>query len=63
MAEGLGINVVCEGVETKEQVEALQHIGCNYVQGYYYSRPISAKAFFEKYFEEENEEELSGCVG
>lgn len=63
MAAGLGINVVCEGVETKEQVEALQQIGCKYVQGYYYSKPMSAKAFFKKYFEEENEEELSGCVG
>lgn len=47
MAEGLGIRVICEGVETKEQVEMLRRIGCRYVQGYYYSKPIPAENYVE----------------
>lgn len=52
MADGLGIRVICEGVETKEQVEMLQQIGCRYVQGYYYSKPIPAEKFVELYCKE-----------
>ena len=52
MAEGLGIRVICEGVETKEQVEMLRQIGCRYVQGYYYSKPIPAKRFVQLYCRE-----------
>ncbi len=40
MAIGLGTETVCEGVETKEQVEFLREIGCTRIQGYYYSRPL-----------------------
>lgn len=49
MAEGLGIHVLCEGVETAEQVQLLRDLGCQYVQGYYYSRPIPLSDFIEKY--------------
>lgn len=49
MAEGLGIHVLCEGVETEEQVLLLKDLGCQYVQGYYYSRPIPVKEFMKKY--------------
>lgn len=50
MAEGLNIRVLCEGVETKEQIELLKKLGCKYVQGYYYSKPLSMGEFLEKYF-------------
>lgn len=49
MADGLGVKVICEGVETREQVEMLLDIGCNYAQGYLYSRPIPLDEFIEKY--------------
>ena len=49
MAEGLGIRVICEGVETKEQVEMLRKLGCRYVQGYYYSKPIPAENYVESF--------------
>lgn len=49
MAEGLGIHVLCEGVETLEQVMLLRDLGCQYVQGYYYSKPIPIKDFMAKY--------------
>ena len=40
MATSLGVDTVCEGVETEEQVRFLQEIGCSKLQGYYYSKPM-----------------------
>lgn len=40
MSKWLGIPVVAEGVETKEQVDFLNSVGCDYVQGFYYARPM-----------------------
>ena len=51
MAHGLGIKVICEGVETKDQIEILRKIGVRYVQGYYYSRPIPGAKFLEQFCE------------
>lgn len=47
MADKLGLGLLAEGVETKEQVELLQRIGCDQVQGYYYAKPMPAEDFFE----------------
>jgi diguanylate cyclase (GGDEF)-like protein/PAS domain S-box-containing protein len=41
----LGIEVLAEGVETADQVRQLREDGCSLVQGYYFSRPISAEDF------------------
>ena len=41
MSEQMSMNVLAEGVETAEQLEYLQAIGCDYFQGYYFSRPLS----------------------
>ncbi len=49
MADGLNLKVICEGVETHEQVEMLLDIGCIYAQGFLYSRPIPLEEFMEKY--------------
>ncbi|MEG2123162.1 MAG: EAL domain-containing protein [Clostridium sp.] len=40
MAKWLNIPVIAEGAETKEQVELLRSVGCDYVQGYYFARPM-----------------------
>ncbi len=45
MAENLNIKVIAEGVETAEQLELLNQLGCEFYQGYYYSKPISREAF------------------
>ena len=47
MSEKLGLGLLAEGVETKEQVELLQSIGCDQVQGYYYAKPMPQEDFFE----------------
>ncbi|MEG7529915.1 MAG: EAL domain-containing protein [Hungatella sp.] len=41
MAEQLNMQVIAEGVETKEQMEYLRSIGCDKIQGYYYSKPLN----------------------
>lgn len=40
MAKHLGIHTLCEGVENHEQIEFLRTIGCEQLQGFYYSRPL-----------------------
>jgi PAS domain S-box-containing protein len=45
LARNLGIGVVAEGVESAEQVALLQSLDCQFVQGYFVSRPLSAEAF------------------
>lgn len=52
LSKKLDVKVIAEGVETKEQIEFLQEIGCNEIQGYYYSKPLSAskiKEYIENY--------------
>ncbi len=45
MAKWLGMAVIAEGVETPAQADYLKSIGCFYVQGYLYSRPVPASEF------------------
>lgn len=45
MARQLGMRVVSEGVETKEQAEFLEKIGCDFLQGYLYAKPMPMEAF------------------
>jgi sensor c-di-GMP phosphodiesterase-like protein len=45
MAQQLGLNVVAEGVETREQLEFLRRHKCNQIQGFLYSKPLSADNF------------------
>ncbi|MGN0666917.1 MAG: EAL domain-containing protein [Huintestinicola sp.] len=45
MSKDIGLGLVAEGVETKEQAEFLYDCGCNIAQGYYYSRPININDF------------------
>ena len=42
LGHNLGMQVIAEGVETGDQVEALQELGCDVVQGFYFGRPVPA---------------------
>jgi EAL domain-containing protein (putative c-di-GMP-specific phosphodiesterase class I) len=42
LGSNLGMQVVAEGVETSEQVSMLKSFGCEYAQGYFFSKPIDA---------------------
>ncbi len=44
LAHNLGLDVVAEGVETAEQLELLKTLGCEYVQGFLFSKAVEAKA-------------------
>ncbi len=45
LSHGLGKRVLAEGVETQEQLQLLRNIGCDAVQGYFISKPISEEEF------------------
>ena len=45
MAESLEMPVIAEGVEEEQQVEMLKSLGCDYIQGYYFSRPIPMEEY------------------
>lgn len=51
IASKLELKTVIEGVETKEQVIELQNLGIDFLQGYYYSRPVR-KVDFKKFIED-----------
>lgn len=48
MVDDLEESSICEGVETKEQLEFLKESGCNMIQGYYFDRPMPRQAFEER---------------
>lgn len=59
MAHKLDIKTIAEGVETQEQQDLLIELGCDYVQGYFYSLPILAEEF-EKLVNQQRE---GHCIG
>ncbi|MGG1662314.1 EAL domain-containing protein [Brevibacillus sp. NRS-1366] len=54
IAQSLNLNVIAEGIELSDQVEALQQNGCGHGQGYLFSRPL-ATADFDRYLRKDQE--------
>ena len=52
MAKELGIHSIAEGAEELEQIVALRELGCEKIQGYYYSKPLPIESFEEKYLQD-----------
>lgn len=66
MAEALDMTVIAEGVENQHQVDFLTSLGCNYIQGYYFAKPMPEEQY-KKLMGEEGEEktkerEMNGSV-
>jgi EAL domain-containing protein (putative c-di-GMP-specific phosphodiesterase class I) len=57
MAEGLGLNVIAEGVETEVQARYLERAGCRIMQGYFYHHPLSHNVMIPMLVEQ-----ASACV-
>ena len=53
LAESLDFKVLAEFVETQEQMMALQEVGCDYYQGYYFSKAVTKEEFIERIKKEE----------
>ncbi|MBQ1850148.1 MAG: EAL domain-containing protein [Lachnospiraceae bacterium] len=51
VARFLGVKVIAEGVEYLEQYEILKKLGCDVIQGYYFSKPVCAEEF-ERFIKE-----------
>lgn len=47
MVHGMDLEIVSEGIETKEQYQTMKELGISYIQGYYFSKPLSGKQFLE----------------
>ncbi len=49
LAHALNIRLVCEGIEQREHVAFLQEIGCDYGQGFFFSKPVPQEEFVRRY--------------
>ncbi len=47
MIHGMELEIVSEGIETKEQYDEMERLGINYIQGYYFSKPLPEDCFIE----------------
>ena len=61
LAHALGHKTVAEGIETDDQLETLRELGCDFIQGYYYSKPLP-EAEFREYLRRANAAEAQCAV-
>lgn len=55
MAKALSMKTVAEGVEEPSQIKFLKHIGCDYIQGYVFAKPMPDSSFEELILQQQNE--------
>jgi EAL domain-containing protein (putative c-di-GMP-specific phosphodiesterase class I) len=51
MTKDIGLGMIAEGVETKEQADFLENCGCKAAQGFYYAKPMPIEEFEKRYFD------------
>lgn len=49
LARILELKTIAEGVETQEQYQVLRDLGCDEIQGYYFSKPVDAQTFEQQF--------------
>ena len=54
LAHTLSLNIIAEGIESKEQLAILYENNCNFAQGFYFSKPLSAEEFEDFYLKQNN---------
>ena len=47
MIHGMNMEIVSEGIETKEQYKVMEDLGIRYIQGYYFSKPLPEEEFIQ----------------
>ena len=53
MVKDMNMELVAEGVEDEEQVKTLTQLGCDFFQGYFYSKPVQREEFYKRISEQE----------
>ncbi len=59
MAQAMAVPIIVEGVESAEQVQFLERLGCQYIQGFYYYRPMQV-ADFERLIDDQDNIDTGG---
>ena len=49
LVQGVGLDIVIEGVESEDQLEILRVMGCTIFQGFHFSRPVEESHYFERF--------------
>ncbi len=62
MINALRMTVLAEGIETHEQAESLTSLGCQFLQGYYFSKPLPKETFLQLLHHQKNEIEAEGIT-
>ena len=61
MIQGMNLSIVAEGVETEPQLTTMKDLGIQYIQGYYFSKPLSEQHFID-FIKEKNAEKTGGVA-
>lgn len=61
LAHTLNLSVIAEGIESEEQLSILHENNCDFAQGFYYSKPLSADQFEEYYLKQNNIVKFKTC--
>lgn len=61
MIQGMNLSIVAEGVETENQLETMKELGIHYIQGYYFSKPLSEQHFLD-FIKEKNADQTGGVA-
>lgn len=62
LAHRLHLTAIAEGVETQEQFETIQKLGCDIIQGFYFSKPLPKEEFEQYVIEDNNQDDMTNEI-